>query len=317
MPLEIRKLGKLEAIFSDIHGQQSGDKFQIELTFAVDVHVENLAAAFYMDGSKSMLGAGNYGQRTGLFGLGRQRNPVQEAMQVAVPFVAGKDSNGLCHVAYWACGEEGTEIQPIGELTAEQSKTSEFPGPNAFGNATYLLPAVQDFVQYIHKTASQGERIEAALCVVVTDGQFHDGEQVIEYTRNAMAPAIIEGKFPKTVFTVIGIGKDVDPEKMEEFSHEATPESYSGREIWCYALADEITQLPQLVAHLVDVNTPAFYGGATILDENGNVIKTFEDMVPTVVEFELPLSARSFTLQAGSKSYTQRLEVVEAEHDEG
>lgn len=316
MPLEIRKFGQLADIFSDIHGEQKGNSFQMEVTFAVDVQVENLAAAFYMDGSKSMLGAGNYGQRTGLFGLGRQRNPVQEAMQVAVPFITEKDANGLCYVAYWACGEKGKDIEVIGELTAEQAKTSEFRGPNNFGNSTYLLPAVQDFVQYIRQAISKGEVVNAALCVIVTDGQFHDAEDVISYTATAMVPAIMEGKFPKTVFTVIGIGKDVDPEQMEEFSHEATPENYTGRDIWCYGLADEISQLPQLVAHLADANTPAFFGGASILDEKGTVLKTFEDMVPTVVEFELPLNARSFTLKAGDKTYQQQFTVVESDHDE-
>lgn len=316
MKLEVRKLGKLEDIFSDIHGQQAGNRLQIEVTFAIDAHVENLVAAFYMDGSGSMLNAGNYGQRTGLFGLGRQHNPVEEAMRVAVPFIAGKDANGRCHVAYWACGKDGKRIQPIGEMTASASATGTFSGPDEYGNSTYLLPAVQDFVQYIKQISSQGENVQAALCVVVTDGHFHDAEEVIAYTRDAMAPAIIAGKFPKTVFTVIGIGKDVDPEKMEEFSHEATPENYPGRDIWCYALADEISQLPQLVAHLVDANTPAFYGGASVLDAKGNILKTYEDMVPTVIEFDLPLDARAFTLRAGNKSFTQRLEVVESDHGE-
>lgn len=315
MPLEVRKKGRMAEFVSDIHGLQRGDKLHMEVTFAVEATVEHLAAAFYMDGSGSMENAGNYGRRGGLFGLGRQRNPVQEAMRVAVPYVAGKDANSRCRVAYWACGEGGTEIEPIREMTAEEAANGEFPGPQNFGGGTYLLPAVRDFVAYIKSLQGNGERVEAALAVIVTDGQFHDAEEVIAYTAESLAPAIVAGKFPKTVFTVVGIGREVDPELMEEFSHEATPESYPGRDIWCYALAEEISQLPQLVTHLVEANTPAFYGGCVVTDPSEKIVLQFEDMVPTVIEFELALDARSFTLRAGEQSFTQQFEVIEAEHE--
>lgn len=315
MPLEVRKIGRMAEFVADVHGLERGGKLHMEVTFAVETSLENLAAAFYMDGSGSMQNAGNYGRRAGLFGLGRQRNPVQEAMRVAVPYLAGKDANGRCRVAYWACGAEGTEIEPIREMTAEEAANGDFPGPQNYGGATYLLPAVRDFVAYIQGLQKSGELIEAALGVIVTDGQFHDAEEVIAYTASSLAPAILAGKFPKTVFTVVGIGREVDLELMEEFSHEATPKGYPGREIWCYALADEIDQLPQLVAHLVDANSPAFYGGCVVTDPRGNTVLRFEDMVPTVIEFELPLDARSFTLRAGNQSFTQRLEVVEADHE--
>lgn len=313
--LVVRKSNRLVEILSDIHGEQEGNVLKVEATFAIDANVENLAAAFYMDGSASMDNSGNYGTRGVLFGFGRQKNLVEEAMRVAVPFVAGKDANGRCYVGYWACGASGQLIEPIGELTAEQAQNGKFPGPQGFGNATHLLPAVRDFVRYVQTCMQSGENVEAALAVIVTDGQFHDAEQVIEYTHATLAPAIVAGKFPKTVFTVVGIGKDVDAEKMEEFSHEATPEDFPGREIWCYALAEQISALPQLVAHLVDANTPAFYGGLKVTDPSGKTVLQLEDMVPTVIEFDLPLSARSFSLTAGGQTVTQEIVVVEEEHE--
>ncbi len=315
MNLEVRKTNKLLPIFSDIHGEQVGDKLHIEVTFAIDPTIEALAAAFYMDGSGSMQETGNYG-RQGLFGLGKQRNLVEEAMRIAVPYVASKDANGKCYVAYWATGQKGAFIQPIGELTVEQASTTEFSGPTGFGQETRLLPAVRDFVAYVQKIIQNGEIIQAALAVVVTDGKFHDFTDVRDYTRTQLCPAIMAGKFPKTVFTVIGVGRDVDPEQMEELMHEATPEEFTGRPIWCYALADSVSQLPELVSHLVDQNTPAFYGGASFFDHANTIVARFEDMVPAVVEFELPLGQSFFTIQAGDKSYTQPLELVESDHDE-
>lgn len=313
MKLEVRKTNKLLPVFTDIHGEQKGDKLAIEVTFAVDPHIEALAAAFYMDGSGSMHETGNYG-RQGLFGLGRQRNLVEEAMRVAVPYIAAKDANSKCYVAYWATGSKGDRIEPIGELSQETAATTAFAGPEEFGNETRLLPAVRDFVAYVQRLVKEGENVQAALAVVVTDGKFHDFTDVLAYTKNHLAPAIMGGKFPKTVFTVVGVGKDVDPEQMEELMHEATPESFTGRPIWCYALADSVSQLPELVSHLVDANTPAFYGGATFTDKAGNVVARFEDMVPAVVTFAIPLNAPEFTVTAGEKSYTQHLEVVEADH---
>ena len=314
MQLEVRKTKKLLPVFSDIHGEQNGNKLAIEVTFAIDPNIEALAAAFYMDGSGSMQEAGNYG-RQGLFGLGRQRNLVEEAMRVIIPYISHKDTNGKCYVAYWSTGEQGKNIEPIGELSSEAAGITSFVGPTAYGNETRLLPAVRDFVAYIQRLLKQGETVQAALAVIVTDGKFHDFTDVRDYTKSQLVPAIVAGKFPKTVFSVVGVGKDVDPEQMEELMHEATPKSYSGRPIWCYALADSVGQLPELVSHLVDANTPAFYGGATFSDAKGNILARFEDMVPTVVEFELPLTERKFIVSAGDKSYTQEIDVVEADHE--
>lgn len=313
MVREIHKREGLLDIFSEIHRSQVGDKLRLEITFAVDPTIERLAAAFYMDGSDSMRQAGNYGRGGGLFFLGRRFNPVEAAMRVAVPYVAGKDANGKCRVAYWATGPEGRDVEVIGELTAEEAASYDFRGPKRFGGATYLLAAVRDFVAYIQQLQAGGETIEAALVVVVTDGQFHDFDDVMDYTQE-LARAIMAGKFPRANFTVVGVGPAVDPEQMEALMHRATPPEYTGREIWCYALADHIGDLPELVSHLVDENTPAFWGGATVTDDAGKTLLTFEDMAPAVIEFEIPATAKSFTLTTGGKSYTQPLASIPAGH---
>lgn len=292
-------------ILSEIHRKEGPDKLDLEVTFAIDPLIEGLGAALYMDGSDSMRHAGNYGRR-GLLAIGRKVNPVEESMRIIVPYIAEKDANKQCRVAYWATGSDGKSIQVIGEMDGPQAAQSEFDGPNEFGGATYLLPAVRDFVAYIRSLMAGGETVKSALAVIVTDGQFHDFEDVMTYTRD-LATAIMEGKFPKTTFTVVGVGPEIDKEQMSELMHEATPESYTGREIWCYALADSIGQLPEIVSHLVDENVPAFWGGATVADEHGTVVKQFDDMVPGVISFTLPENARSFTITVDGKPYVQSL----------
>lgn len=313
MAIESHKRQGLLNIFSEIHRRRDGDQLHLEVTFAVDPTIERLAAAFYMDGSASMQQSGNYGRGGGLFRLGRKFNPVESAMRVAVPYVAGKDANGSCRVAYWATGADGAAIEPLGEMTAEQAASGDFRGPREFGQATHLLPAVRDYVAYVNELRKNGEEIGAGLAVIVTDGQFHDFAAVMDYTKE-LASAITSGKFPRTNFTVVGVGPDIDPEQMEDLMHDATPKEYGGREIWCYALADSIGELPELVSHLVDENVPAFWGGATIADDAGTTLATFEDMVPAVVEFSLPATARSFTLTVGGEAHTQPIADIPAGH---
>lgn len=226
MPLELRKHGLVPEL-ADLHGRQVGDHFEVMITFTVDAAVENLALAMYMDGSDSMRSAGNYGRSGGILArLGRQRNPVQEVMRSIVPHLAALDATRTCRVAYWATGSRGHEIEVIGEMNAEQSETAEFPGPRQFGGGTYLLPAIRDFVAYIQQLTQAGEMINVAFGVIVTDGQFHDQEDVIHYTRTALVPAIQQGKFPKTALTLVGVGKQADPEQLEELEHESAPEGY-------------------------------------------------------------------------------------------
>lgn len=103
---------------------------------------------------------------------------------------------------------------------------------------------------------------------------------------------------------LVGVGPDINHEQMETLE-EATPEDFTGRDIWCCAEAESVDSLPELVAHLLDANTPAFWGGAVLRDERGRVSQSWEDIVPAVVVFELPATARSFTLQVGSETCTQ------------
>lgn len=309
------KRGGLIELFTDIHLERVGDRLELEATFAIDPAVEQLAAAFYMDGSESMRQAGNYGRSGGLFSLGRRFNPVESAMRAVVPYIAAKDANGRCRVAYWATGRDGRSFEAIGDLSADDAARTEFRGPREFGGATYLLPAVRDFVAYINQLVAGGERVGTAVGIVVTDGQLHDFDDLMAYT-GELARAIADKKFPRTLFTLVGVGPAVDEGQMEALMHEATPKDFPGREIWCYSLAAHIGQLPELVTHLVDENVPAFWGGATITDDAGAVVLAFEDMVPGLVSFSLPASARSFTLNVGEESHTQPIAGIPVEDED-
>jgi hypothetical protein len=301
-----RENGLLEP-FAEIHAEDTPEGLHLELTFALDPTIEKLAAAFYMDGSGSMQQMGAYGRTEGgFFGLfGKPRNPVQEAMQIMVPYMAKKDANGRCRVAYWATGEGGTHIEVISEMTAELASHAEFKGPRNYGGGTNLLPAVRDFVNYINGCRKGGEDIRACIAAIVTDGAIHDMDDCVAYTAT-LARAIEDKKFPRTNLVIVGVGSEIDEEQLEHLE-EATPDFYTGRDIWCHAEAESVADLPELVAHLLDANIPAFWGGASVKDASGRTVQSFEDMVPAVVEFTLPRGARSFTFEAGGRRFVQDL----------
>lgn len=315
MARKIHREQGLLPIFADLHIEdKDSDTLHLELTFAVDVAIEKLAAAFYMDGSDSMKQAGNYGRGGGWFQLniGLQRNPVREAMRVIVPYIASKDSNGACRVAYWACGKAGRDIEVIGELSAADADKFDYAGPKQFGQGTYALPVLRDFVAYINGLQKGGELVKVAYGILVTDGQLHDYYEVADYTKE-MAKAIMAGKFPRTNLMLVGVGKYVDHEQMEQLS-EMDIAGYEGRDIWCCAEADVVDDLPELIAHLLDANTPAFWGGAVITDERGRTLLAFEDMVPAVIEFEVPKTAQKFFMKASGQTLEQTL--IFPEHEE-
>jgi hypothetical protein len=84
--------------FSDVH--RKGDR--VVATLLHDPTVEGLDVGLYMDGSASM--EPEYGPRGVLAKLGPVRNNVEPQMRWMLEYLANKDRNSQCRVAYWATG---------------------------------------------------------------------------------------------------------------------------------------------------------------------------------------------------------------------
>jgi len=84
--------------------------------------------------------------------------------------------------------------------------------------------------------------------------------------------------------------------------------------LWCHRIAQEITQVAELVAVLVDENMTVAAGG-TIYDDKGKILKSYEGRLPAVLEFDVPEGTESFTLEVNGQRYTQPLP-DEDHHDE-
>ena len=301
--------------FSDLHIEHG----EVRATLLHDPSVEGLDTGIYMDGSGSMQeeyenkrkvnGGGFLGW---LFGKPQTTeilpNQVEPQVQWMLEYLATKDRNGMLRVAYWACGTTGNDIEVIGELKGLEVKQYKFPGPKKMGNRTMMAPAMKDYVKYLKTQIPQGAR--RGCCVIVTDGALHDEDEVKRYSRE-LAKEMAAGRLPRINFILVGVGDGVNEKQLEEICHEEYP---GVGHMWCHRIAEEIKQVAELVAVLVD-ETMTVAAGGTVYDDKGKVLKLYEGRLPAVLEFKVPEGAKSFTLEVNGQRYTQPLPEGE-DHDD-
>lgn len=296
--------------FSDLHVEHG----HVRATLLHDPTVEGLDMAIYLDGSASM--GDEYEYKTkhpGLWGWLKGEKPIKMPNQVEpqaqwiLEYLATKDRNGELRVAYWACGN-GKGIEFIGDLHGKDVQQYKFPGPVSEGKSTHLQPAIKDYIEYLKKQVKKG--CKRGCAVFITDGELHDADQVKQYCRQ-IAAEIARGLLPRVSFILVGVGDQVNEEQMEEICHEEYP---GIGHLWCHRIAEEIGQMAELVAVLVD-ETMTVAAGGTIYDDKGNVLKIYEARLPAVLEFEVPEGAKSFTLEVNGQKYTQPLPAEEHERE--
>lgn len=295
--------------FSDLHVEHG----HVRATLLHDPTIEGLDVALYLDGSASMndeyesskvkvRGGGFWYQ---LFGIGEapvyevRDNQVEPQARWMLEYLASKDRNGQLRVAYWATGD-GSAIEIIGELSAANAKGWSVPGPKSPGRRTVLTPALEDFRAYFERQRKDGAR--QGCCVIITDGVIHDVPAVKTWSAR-FASDIAAGRLPRVNLILVGVGDGVNEEQLEEISHE----EYEGvGHLWCHRVAEEIKQIAELVAVLVD-ETMSVADGGVVFDDQNRVIQRYEGRLPAVLEFEVPEHCASFTLEVGGQRYTQPL----------
>lgn len=283
-------------VFADVHHQDG----QVRATLRKDPSVRGLETAIYMDGSQSM--SDEYGHArltTKLWNWlhlkpGDGPNIVEPEIQRMLQYLATKDRNGQLRVAYWACGNAST-IEVVGELTAADVGKVHFPGPQHFG-ATYLKPALEDFVAYMREQATQGA--ERGCAVFVTDGKLFDDGDVHAYSEE-IELQILQKSLPPLHLILVGVGEEIDEEQLDELAR-AHPK------LWAHKSVKEMHEIPALVALLVDERLTITKSGR-ILDHRGTVIQVIEGRLPAVLEFPVPEGCTGFTLEIDGQTYEKPL----------
>jgi hypothetical protein len=266
---------------------------QVRAYILMEKIFEGAKVGIAIDGSVSMRGAFGLKGCLGFLSQASAVNTVSPVAQEMCAYLARKAADGQAAVIYWATGN-GSQLEAIGDLTAEQAKTHNFTGPKRFGGGTKLLPALKYFVERF---------VDApwGMYVFITDGALHDLEAVKGYTTQ-LARDIEAGQRNDLKLVLIGVGNQVDKGQMQQLDDLDTGTQV---DLWDHRLASEMQQVAEIFTEVVDENTIVAESGL-VRDEAGNVILDCRDKgVPALLTFTLPTNSRSFTLEIAGQIVTQ------------
>src|SRR3954469_9663449 len=129
----------------------AGGGTRVTATILMEPRREGTQTGIALDGSGSMRKL--YGQDTGggvvssIFAKPRVENLVTPVAQQLCAYLARTiDADGGTTCIYWATGPNGSQVEVVGDLTADQAEGHHFGPPRNFGTGTQLLPAVRYFV---------------------------------------------------------------------------------------------------------------------------------------------------------------------------
>jgi len=279
-----------------------GGKTRVVATILMEPHKEGAQTGIALDGSGSM--SKLYGIDDGsrvlspIFGGARKlNNEITPVAQKLCAYLARKlDADGGTTCIYWATGPGGSQVEVVGDLTAEQAERHTFGPPADFGTGTQLLPAVRYFVERF-RNAPYG------FYVFITDGELHDLEEVKRYSTQLAREVAARRRNPLK-FVLIGIGESVNEAQMEDLDDLDTGTDV---DLWDHKLAAEMRVLQEIFAEVVDRNTRVADNGR-ILDAQGRLVKDYRDTgLPAYLEFEVPAGSDFFTLDVNGKRVQQPL----------
>jgi hypothetical protein len=278
-----------------------GGRTRVTATILMEPHKEGAQTGIALDGSGSM--AKLYGSDDGggvlspIFRKAQPRNEVTPVAQQICAYLARKiDADGGTTVIYWATGENGAQIEVVGDFRAEQAENHTFGPPRDFGTGTQLLPAVRYFVERF-RDAPWG------FFVFITDGELHDLDAVKQYS-TWLAREITAGRRRPVKFVLIGLGPDANEGQMEELDDLDTG---TPLDLWDHKLAKEMRVLQEIFAEVVDKNARVADHGR-LVDPQGRVIKDYSDTgLPAYLQFEVPVGTPYFVLEVNGHRIHQPL----------
>ena len=284
----------------NVYPERNGS-IRVVATILMEPRREGAQTGIAIDGSGSMRKL--FGQDTGggvvspIFAKPKLENQVSPVAQKLCAYLARNiDADGGTTCIYWAVGNNGTQVEVVGDLTADQADRHEFKGPHDFGTGTQLLPAVRYFVDRF-KDAPWG------FYVFITDGELFDLEEVKRYSTR-LAQDIAANRRNPVKFVLIGLGPDVNERQLEDLDDLDT-----GTEIdlWDHKMAAEMKHLQEIFAEVVDRNARVADHGR-ILDPQGRVVRDYSDTgLPALLRFVMPPGSAYFTLEVNGQQIRQSL----------
>ena len=245
--------------------------------------IEGAQFGLALDGSASMKDL--YGTESGPFGYGSP-NIVEPVAKSMLKFLAGFAGDGTVDLAYWAVGPGGVEVEEVGKIMESQLDSLKIRPSKKMGGGTHLLPIIEYFVDDKLKDAPW------AMGIIVTDGLIDDMEAVEKWT-DQFAVKVYSGKRKLVKLVLIGLGENVDAgqlERLDDF------EASVNMDVWSSKLASEMEELYEVFDEVMSESFIVAPSGK-ILDNNGNVLKAYNDGLPSKIEFVLTPNSTAFKLE--------------------
>jgi hypothetical protein len=203
---------------------------------------EGMSAAFLgLDASFSM---------TTMYGRGGTifmpiPNYVQAVARKLGAVLCDVSKTGKTGACYWAVNFPGDRTEWIGEYDEAGWEKAEILGPKKekWGKETKLLPVLKIAVEQIHK----GKNADFTMAVFITDGIWDDHDDVKAYCRQ-LGQAIVDGKVPMIKMILIGVGSEVDEDKLRELDDlfEGTP--LEGKvDLWATGLVSDLKEESDII----------------------------------------------------------------------
>lgn len=289
----------------NVHPQRDGS-LKIVATVLMEPDIEGAGCGLALDGSASMKKMyGQGGPISPLFG-GAAENVVQPVTRLMASYLARFSARGYVNLVYWACGPDGSGIEEVGNVNADQAKGLQVTGPTrqSWGRNTKLLPPVRHFVDGVFRDAPW------AICLFITDGIIDDLDDVKAYCMD-YARQIAAGRRRFCKLVLVGVGEEVDEKQMAELDdmfEDSGLKDPQGDDIdlWDHKLASEMRHLREVFAEVVSEKLMvAPYG--KVKDPSGRIVANYTDGLPALLRFTLPRGSRSFTLELPGGQVVQPL----------
>lgn len=246
-------------------------------------------AALAVDGSKSMMEP--FAAHLPMIAR-KKRNEIHDTAQDLALHLA-KNAHGRCALAYWACKDDGGDIEPIGILTTEELKSFYFEGPQNWGGGTKMTPIVRYFWEQVFVEAdSQG------VAAILTDGAWDDQDhaELLQLTQT-MCEEVAAGQRPLMKVCILGLKTKNNAYEIDRIESRFNDlddfESGTDVDVWDHKWVHELSDWNQIFIEMVK-EMPLGLGGQ-ILDATGNQILA-RDEFNFGIEFTMPGNSPEFTL---------------------
>ena len=254
-------------------GEQAGDEFSLN--------------ALAIDGSRSM----RLPFALHLPKLMRKNQNQVEPLARAIGQLLAKNNQGKTALAYWACGDDGSDIEPVGMFTGKEFESLPVEGPQNMGGSTRLAPIVRYFWEQVFvETRTTG------VAVILTDGMWSDQQDLFQLTQ-IMCDEIAAGRraLMKIVILVYETPANAsDLEGIENLLNGLDDyDSGTDVDVWDAKWVNYLSDFAQLF--IEPAKELSLGVGGKVLDASGNVLLA-KDELKFGIQFKLPMNSPSFTL---------------------